>query len=502
MFADFSYHYERVSRFYRHNPHDPSSFAAAAKEIEYPDERRFALVRALEAQNGDSENLRRLAQPGTVAVVTGQQVGIFGGPAYTVYKAVSAVRLARDLSAQGIPAVPLFWLASEDHDFAEAASIWTFGPSQEPVRLSVHAPEANGRPRPVGSIRLPKPPTEELRKSLAAFPDGERVSALVEEAYRPGVTMAEGFRALLRAILPKAGLIPLDPLDPKIRSLSAPLVSKALGAAGELKARLLERNRDLTASGYHAQVHLEPKTSLFFLLENGERAPLRLKDSEFDKLRERAADISPNALLRPVMQDYLLPTVAYIGGPAELAYFAQSQVIYERLLGRMPVVQSRCGFTLLDQRAAKLLDRYQLAFPEALAHEQALKQEFARALVPETVERAFEETSREIQSLLGGLEVELERFDHTLGAAFAKSRAKMLYQVEKLRRKTGREAMRRNERAASDARFLHNLIFPHRHLQERFYSILPFLAKHGVDMVDRLLSASGSDCPDHRILIL
>jgi bacillithiol biosynthesis cysteine-adding enzyme BshC len=429
-------------------------------------------------------------------------VGLFGGPAYTIYKAVTAARLARDLSERGIRAVPIFWLASEDHDFPEVASLWSFNAAHEPVRLSVNAPETNGRPRPVGNIRLHNPPTDELRRSLAEFPDGGTVSSLVEEAYRPGATMTEGFRALLRGILPSAGLILLDPLDPNIRAISAPLVSEALTAASELKVRLLERNRELASCGYHAQVHLEPKTSLFFLLEHGERVALRLKDSEFETLRVRAAEISPNALLRPVMQDYLLPTVAYIGGPAELAYLAQSQVIYDRLLGRMPVVLSRCGFTLLDQRANKLLDRYQLPFPATLVHEEALEQRLAHTLVPETVEWSFEETSREVRRLVGGLVAELERFDHTLGAALEKSRTKMLYQLEKLRRKTARETFRRNERAVSDARFLHNLIFPHRHLQERFYSILPFLAKHGVDIVGRLLDAGSAGCPDHRVLTL
>ena len=143
-------------------------------------------------------------------------------------------------------------------------------------------------------------------------------------------------------------LLFLDPLDPAVRKIGAPLVAEALGAAPELKARLMARNRELEAAGYHAQVHLEEKTSLFFLLENGERVPLRRKDSEFGELRDRAAEVSPNALLRPVVQDYLLPTVAYIGGPAELAYLAQSKVIYDRLLGRMPVVTSRSSFTLVE----------------------------------------------------------------------------------------------------------------------------------------------------------
>jgi bacillithiol biosynthesis cysteine-adding enzyme BshC len=328
------------------------------------------------------------------------------------------------------------------------------------------------------------------------------VAALVEEAYRSGATFSSAFRALLSAILPQTGLILLDPLDPAIRSIWAPLASEALAAAGELKTRLLERNRELTSSGYHAQVHLEPKTSLFFLLENGERTTLRLKDSEFKTLSDRAADISPNALLRPVMQDYLLPTVAYIGGPGELAYFAQSQVIYDQLLGRMPVIVSRAGFTLLDQRAAKLLERYRLPFPAALVHEQELEQRLANALVPESVGRSFEKTSEEMRRLLSGLGEEVGRFDPTLGSALEKSRAKMLHQVEKLRRKTARETLRRTDRAASDAKFLHNLIFPHRHLQERFYSILPFLAKHGLDIADRLIGATSQACPDHRVLTL
>jgi bacillithiol synthase len=396
--------------------------------------------------------------------------------------------------------VPVFWLASEDHDFAEVSSTWIFDGNRDPVRLAVEAPEANGRPRPVGRFALPNPPVEQLRQALASFPHGDRVSALVEEAYRPGATMTEGFRALLRGIFSGTGLLLLDPLDPAVHAISAPLISEALNAAAEIKARLFERNRELVSCGYHAQVHVEPKTSLFFLLEDGERSTLRLKDSEFASLRDRAADISPSALLRPVVQDYLLPTVAYIGGPAELAYFAQSQVIYDRLLGRMPVALARSGFTLLDERASKLMDRYKLPFAGALVPRESLEERLAQALVPEPLERSFEETSREIQGRLEDLAGQVERFDPTLRASLEKSRAKMLYQLEKLRRKTARETFRRNARAASDARFLHNLIFPQRHLQERFYSILPFLAQHGLDLVDRLGNAAGQDCPDHRVL--
>jgi bacillithiol biosynthesis cysteine-adding enzyme BshC len=500
LFADFTYHFDRVARFYRHDPHNFQSLTAAAREIDYPDERRAAMVKALAAQNGDSESLALLAKPGTVAVVTGQQVGLFSGPAYTIYKALTAARLARQLTESGIPAVPVFWLATEDHDFAEVSKAWVFDGGQSAVELDVAAPDAgHSRQRPVGGIVIQNPPVEELRRALAGFAHADEVMAAVEDAYRPGVTMGEGFRRLLKALMGQLGLIFLDPLDPAVRKISVPLVSEALGAAPELKARLLERSQELMAAGYHAQVHLEAKTSLFFLLENGERVPLRRKDSEFADLRDRAADVSPNALLRPVVQDYLLPTVAYIGGPAELAYLAQSAVLYDRLLGRMPVAMSRAGFTLLEPRTRKLLERYSLTLPQVFDHPDALRDRIARKLVPDTVEHAFAETATKVTNQIERLRAELERFDPTLAAAFDKSRAKIVYQLEKSRGKVARETLRRDDRAQADASYLIGLLYPHRHLQERFYSILPFLAKHGLDLVDQLYGAVQLDCPDHRV---
>lgn len=501
LFADFSYHFDRVARFYPHNPHDPASLAAAAREVNYPEQRRAAIASALRDQNGESESLRRFAQPGTLAVVSGQQVGLFCGPAYTIYKALTAARLARDLSSHGVPAVPIFWLASEDHDFPEVSVTWSFDTSHNPVRLEVEAPDL-GKSRPVGGIRLDRPPIEELRRSLAGFPHADEVVAAVEEAYQPGVTMTQGFRALLQKILAPMGLLLLDPLDPKVRAVSAPLIKEALSAAPELKTRLMERSQELVDAGYHAQVLVDSKTSLFFLLENGERIPQRLKDSEFAALRDRAADVSPNALLRPVMQDYLLPTVAYFGGAAELAYFAQSRVIYDRLLGRMPVVMSRSGFTLLDARADKLMKRYQLSLADTLVPEESLKDRIARKLVPESVECAFENTAGDVERQLDSLSEELQRFDPTLAASLSKSRAKMLYQIQKVRWKTAREIMRRDTRAVSDAQHLSSLLFPHRHLQERFYSILPFLAEHGFDAIEQIYDAVELSCQDHRILTL
>lgn len=503
LFADFTYHFDRVAAFYGHNPHTPRSFAEAAAEIQYPDARRAALVAALRAQNGESSNLARLAQPGTVAVVTGQQVGLFGGPAYTIYKALTAARLAADLSQRGIPAVPVFWLASEDHDFAEVSLAWSFDASLNPVRLEVQAPaEDQGRSRPAGMIRPGSFPVQALADSLAGSPHAEEVIAAVEQSYAPGASMTQGFRALLAKILTPLGLLFVDPLDPAVRAIWAPQMAEALSSAPELRARLIERGKQLTAAGYHQQVLVDAKSSLFFLLENGERIPQRLKDSEFASLRDRAADVSPNALLRPVMQDYLLPTLAYVGGPGEVAYFAQAQVIYEKLLGRMPVTLARAGFTLLDARAAKLLERHKLSIPEALTPEDTLRERIACSLIPAELEQSFDSVSAQLGREIGQLTGQIQQFDPTLGAALSKSQAKIGYQLEKIRWKTAREIMRRDERATAGSQHLHHLLFPHRHLQERFYTILPFLAQHGLDLPQRLYNAVELSCPDHRAVTL
>ncbi len=188
--------------------------------------------------------------------------------------------------------------------------------------------------------------------------------------------------------------------------------------------------------------------------------------------------------------------------PAELAYFAQSRVLYDRLLGRMPVVLSRAGFTLVDRRASKLLNRYHLALTDTFVSEGALKDRIGRELVPDSLAGSFEQTSADVERRIDVLGSQLTSFDPTLTAALEKSRAKIVYQLGKLRRKTELEALRRDGRAAAEATYLNGLLYPHGHLQERFHSILPFLAEHGLDLVDRLYDLVKVDCPDHRVVTL
>src|SRR5579883_928595 len=510
LFLDAIYYPDRTAHFYFDRHHDfPAVIAAARQAADFPDAQRAALVAALREQNPESAALERLAKPGTVAVVTGQQVGLFSGPAYTIYKALTAARLAAQLTERGIPAVPVFWLATEDHDFAEVNHAFVFGADHQPVTLRVNGVDAPEHP--VGAIPISDPPIDQFRKALAGLPYASEVTQMIQQTYRPGATFGGAFQALLQRLLAKFGLLFVDPLDEPIRRMAAPVLRKALGDGDKLKQQLLDRNRDLEASGYHAQVHIEQKTSLAFLLEGDRRVTLRRQNGDYvskdrrysvSQLIDLAEHLSPNALLRPVVQDYVLPTIAYVGGPAELAYMAQSQVLYDDLLGRMPVMLARSSFTLLDARTAKLMHRYGLPITSFFHGDTDIREHIARQLVPPSLSREFEQTRSTVADSLDRLCADLVSFDATLAKAADKTRAKMLYQLSKIERKTARETLRRDGRATEEASYMCGLIFPEKHLQERFYSILPFIARHGLELMDTLYEHVNLDCPDHRVLIV
>jgi len=499
LFLDYLYHFDRVAGFFAHHPYDRASFDQAARRLNYPSSRRAALIAALRGDNPDSSLLDRLAQPKTVVVVTGQQTGLFAGPSYTIYKALTAVRLAHRLTDAGIPAVPVFWCATEDHDFDEVRRVWLFDAAHQPQRLSIDGAFPG---QPVGPIAPASYPVVELSQMLAGFPFAGEVMEWVRRSYAPGVTMGQAFRNLLGQMLAPHEMLFLDPLRAPVRALAAPLLREAARASEDLIRIVQQRNGDLAAAGYHVQVQVSGETPLFFQLTNGRRNSLPRRAEGYPELERVPETLSPNALLRPVMQDYLLPTIAHVAGPAEIAYLAQSHALYGRLGVAPPVEVPRAAFTLLDARSQKLLDRYGLTFQSLFAGEEAVKEAMAKRLMPEGFKDSFRNTEAQVKSALATLRQEINAFDHTLGAAMDKSTAKILYQISKIERKVAREALRRREAAVAEAAHVSRLLLPHRHLQERFYSILPFLAKHGPDVVERILENINLDSPDHILLPL
>lgn len=507
LFADYLYSFQKLKPFYGQDPHDFESFRRAAAAVEYPEDRRRAMVDALRSRNEGSPLLEKLGQAGTVAVVTGQQVGLYGGPLYSVYKALTAVHVAHLLDGAGIPAVPVFWLATEDHDFAEIAQFHLLDAKFEMQSVEIQWPAEDHQP--VGWAKPGEYPNEALASMLAGYPFAGEVQDLVRAAYQPGRPLGQAFQALMSGILGRFQMLYVDPLETAVRAVGNPILSKAAASGGALTGQVVERGKALEAAGYHAQVHVEASTSMVFRLENERRVPLKVSGGVFStkdrkwtaaELASEPEKLSPNALLRPVMQDYMLPTVAYVGGPAEIAYFGQGEVLYRELLGRMPVMLSRAFFTLIDSRSQTIMQRHHVSLPELCTNEAAMRERFAAKLVPPSLEGELQQRARRIEAEADGIREALCGFDPTLEKAMVKSHAKITHQLEKMRAKAAREALRRDQAATSDAAYLYRSLYPHLHLQERYFGALPYLARYGPALIDTVYSHVSMHCPDHIVL--
>ena len=519
LFAAYGEEFSRVRRFYSRSP----ELAAAASDARTLSSRSFPraeVCRVLRGQNetfgADAKVFESLdaLEAGAVAVVTGQQVSLFSGPSYSLYKALTAIRIAHEISRTGVPAVPVFWLATEDHDLAEVAHCsWFSGRSL--LRLGLDPSNADGRP--VGSVSL-GPAISSVLEQAANTLEGEgsaEIEAVLRGCYGPRETFGSAFGKLIARLFGSAGLIVFDPMDAQLHKLAAATYRSALTQHEVLNAALSKRNRELESAGFHAQVKVSERSTLLFLMEQGRRLPLRVRNgrftagdasySESDLLRRLESEpevFSANALLRSIVQDSLLPTVAYVAGPAEIAYFAQSSVVYEHVLGRMPVILPRASFTLVEPPVRKLLERYGLKVEDVWAGRQQIRRRMEAQVLPRTLARQFESGQKDLGRSLSRLEKLLARLDRTLIGAAETVRRKMTYQLENLRRKAGRAQDLRKGVLGSHESLLLDSLYPDRALQERSHCLLPYLARHGLSFLQDLQKRIHTESFQHQVLFL
>jgi len=522
LFLAFLDNFPSVKKFY---PHPPTIAEAkkATKSLEYPLERRAEVTQVLREQNaafGAGEatrrNLDRLAK-GAVAVVSGQQVGLFSGPAYAIYKAVSAIQIAQELTAAGTDAVPVFWMASEDHDLDEVRwSAWL-----ENGKLKRFELPGNGDAgEPVGRILL-GPDAREMVDDAARIltsAGGEFLAAIFRESYGPEETYGSAFGKLFARLFAEQGLILLDPLDARLHRVGREILRRAVVERDELNDALLARGKELEKEGFAAQVKVTARSTLLFKMCGGKRAPITAANGKFSSVaaagqsswtgEELAAKVaaepecfSPNALLRPVLQDYLLPTAVYIAGPAEIAYYAQAEVVYRRLLGRMPVILPRAAYTILDAKAEKLLKRYGLTVEDVWRGSQELRRKMETASVPQALGKSFDRTLKENARALAKLQKQIVRLDPTLAGAVETARKKIAFQMEKLKRKAGKAEALKDGLMAGHQKYLESLLYPHKSLQSRELCFLPFLASWGPGGLKELQKlAASKKIGEHKLL--
>jgi len=483
---------------------------------------------ALEAMNrrwgagqATLDNIQLLRESDCIAVVSGQQAGLFTGPLYTIYKALAAVKLAGCLRQRETKAVPVFWIAAEDHDFAEVAKAEFIG--RDCQLKNVEVTEALHREgQPVGQVVVDDSIDAVIDELFELLPNSEfadDIKALVKNAWQPGRGYVESFAIMMTSLLGRYGLIFLDPLDPELKKLAAPLYAEAAQRAPEIAAALEKRSSDLESAGYHAQVLATSNSFPLFLHdEQGARhAVVRVENGKYkakDVQQEYTAEelaalalekperFSPNVTLRAVVQDYLLPTIAYYGGAAEIAYFAQTAEVYRLLERPATPILPRSSLTIIERHTGRVLERYSLTLKDFFEGLDPVIKRVVEEVLGADTAKLFVKTEENINQELDSLREDLESIDPTLAGALETGRKKINYQLEGLRTRFVRAQMGRDEAAHRQLQRAFDQLYPNKDLQERHINITSLLARHGTYVIEWIFNAINLGSSEHQIVKL
>lgn len=526
LFSDFLYDYPKVSQFYPAYGRSSSPLADHARRVAALEYDRIRVAAALERINSAAgsgastfEHIEMLRRPGSVAIVTGQQAGLFGGPLYTIHKALTAIKLARCLRDQGVEAVPVFWIASEDHDYEEVNHCRTINREGHLADIRYEACDRSAD-MPVGNIRLCVNIAEKIDELIAFLPPSEFIPELerdLRESYAAGTGFAEAFGRLLARLFKSHGVVLLDPLDDELKQIAAPLYASAIEKSSEIAQALTDRSRELQEAGYHAQVHISADMVPLFIMHEGRRLALvehqgrfTAKNSSLSFSKQELIDLaldcpsclSPNVTLRPIVQDYLLPTAAYIGGPAEIAYFAQLAVVYQTLQRPEPCVLPRASFTIVEGRHQKTMKKHGLELSDFFEGLHAAVTKVVERGIDRTTAALFDETERLVRDQMDKLAQTLRRSDATLAAPIKKTAERVVYQVEHLRTKFVHSRARREETTYRQVERAFTTLFPNKNLQERELNVYYFLSRYGYGLLDELYQAADIGYSNHQLIYI
>jgi bacillithiol biosynthesis cysteine-adding enzyme BshC len=467
-----------------------------------------AILRRLHARLGASaatlHNLDLLSQPHTFVVIGGQQPGLLTGPLYTLYKALSIVRLAEELSRRFAEAfVPLFWNAADDHDWAEVDHVYVFDGAGQLQRIE-YPREPRYEGWSVGEIPLERGALqviEQLAEALRGQGFVEDVKALLLETAEVSATFGEWFSRLMLILFQRYGLVIVDPGLPELKRLAIPLFEHAIEEPLVLSGLANQAGDALEARGYRRQLHKDPALCGFFLRENGRREPVRYSRSAFRVgtrsytraelkaiLHDSPERFTPNALLRPLMSEFLFPTAAFVGGAGELNYFAQTRRIYEHFGVARPAPYLRVGCTLIDARSARILEKYRLA-PLSLRDPDRALADWIRARADIASPALWQRLREGVYRPFADLKGRVRAIDPTLETALEGTLNYMLFRLGKFEKKLLRHLKKGEQVTATQMRRAAHVMFPGRGLQERTLNGMSWLGRYGMDLIDELVRA-------------
>ncbi|MGQ0733003.1 MAG: bacillithiol biosynthesis cysteine-adding enzyme BshC [Acidobacteriota bacterium] len=522
--TDYAGAFDRVAPYFSGNPARPDAWRTAISQRHAALASPAALAALIDAQqerrgapHESRATARQLADPRAVVVITGQQAGLFGGPLFTLLKALTTLKLARRVAAEhGVPVVPVFWIDAEDHDWAEVNQCTVLDSDATPRTLRLPDPAGAGD-QPIARLRLDHDVFPVLDQMARALPDSEFRGKLLEqltEAYQPGRSMADAFGCLIEAWLGRYGLVVYDSSDAAAKPLAAPIFSQELSDPGATARLASAAGQSLVAAGYHAQATPPDGAVSLFYLNNGResvqvvgtRATIGERETSLAALLDEVKDFpehfSPNVLLRPIVQDRLFPTICYVAGPNELAYLGQLREIYTHFGVPMPLMYQRATATIVDSATRRFLAKYQLPLEGLQAQDEAALNQLLQEQLPPTVEGALSRASELVREQMALVAEAVKQIDPTLGGAVKSTLGRMEHDLRSLHNKVIQAAKRRDDTLRRQFQRAQGLTFPNGHPQEREVGVVWFFNRYGPALVDRLLEELSLEMGIHWVMTI
>jgi len=519
--TDFS----TVAPLFAGNPGDASAWTDTIRRVQAAPRNRQRLREILERQlerrgapTAARTAARALGDATTVAVVTGQQAGVFGGPLYTVLKAITAIQLARRVQEQhGVPATAVFWVDAEDHDWEEVRTAQILDRTMAVADVQLNDVPGAGI-QPVASLTLGPDISQTLESLEALLAPSEFTAdtmAALRRRYVPGGNVSTAFAGWIDDLLGRHGLVVFEAADPAAKPLVSDLFARELENPCRTAKQAREAGALMASLGHEPQVEPSEDSVALFYMDGAGRRAIKRHSNEFTigethrtsaELRQEAVDhperFSPNVLLRPLVQDRLFPTVCYVAGPAELAYQAQLGGIYRQFGVEVPLLYSRASATILDSAATRFLDRYHLPLEALHAQDESALNRLLESQLPPTLERAIEETGEQVAAHTRDLKEAVVTIDPTLAGAVDTTLERMRDSLKSLHSKIIHATKRKDETLRRQFNRTRVLAFPEGHQQERALSVVFFVNRYGPALTDRLLEVLPLETDKHYVLTL
>ena len=521
--ADYITNFGVLEPFFSGNPADDAAWEKAIAARTGTPDRHVAIAPVIHTQQRNRrapapaiEATALLKDPRSVAVVTGQQAGLFGGPLYTLLKAISAIRLSRRVQQlHGVPAVAVFWVDAEDHDLDEIRSCGVLNADHQLTSISL--PIAAPAHTPASAVRFGCEIENTLDELTATLPHTDFTPSLVSDlrqAYARGNGLVDSFAMWLEQLLGEFGLIVFNASDPAAKPLVRELFVREINSAGTTSLLAERAGERLRQAGFHSQVSPSPDSVALFLQDGTRRSirtdggSLRVGDESMEprallnRLRSDASCLSPNVLLRPIVQDRLFPTVCYVAGPNELAYLAQLKGVYQHFGVPMPLVAPRLSVTLVDTAVIRFLSRAQLEVEMLQPQDESALNRLLGAQLPATVEQAMRAAEETVLDRMTSVATAVAEVDPTLSGAAKSTLGRMERDLRNLQNKILQAAKRRDQTLRRQFSRAQSQLFPLGHAQERAVGSVYFVNRYGSALTERLVSDPDLDTSHHWVIAI